>query len=78
MEPLNLKKLNAERKARRAAILVTEIAEGRDRVIREGDVIGGALGEAISKAFRSGKSGMVMADGVEFFLNVHVPPPRIW
>jgi xanthine dehydrogenase accessory factor len=77
MEPLNLKKLNAERNARRAAILVTEIAQGRDRVIREGDVIGGALGEAISKAFRSGKSGMVVADGVEFFLNVHVPPPRI-
>ncbi len=77
MEPLNLKKLNAERNARRAAILVTEIAQGRDRVIREGDVIGGALGEAISKAFRSGKSGMVVADDVEFFLNVHVPPPRI-
>jgi xanthine dehydrogenase accessory factor len=77
MDPLNLKKLNAERNARRAAILVTEIAQGRDRVIREGDAIGGALGEAVTKAFKSGKSGIVVADDVEFFLNVHVPPPRI-
>ena len=77
MDPLNLKKLNTERKARRAAILVTEVAQGRDRVIRESDAIGGALGEAVTKAFRSGKSGLVTADGVEFFLNVHVPPARI-
>ena len=77
MDPLNLKKLNAERKTRRAAILVTEVAQGRDRVIRESDAIGGALGEAVAKAFRSGKSGLVSADGVEFFLNVHVPPARI-
>ena len=77
MDPQNLKKLNTERKARRAAILVTEVAQGRDRVIRESDAIGGALGEAVAKAFRSGKSGLVSADGVEFFLNVHVPPTRI-
>jgi xanthine dehydrogenase accessory factor len=77
MEPINLKKLNAARRDRVAAVLVSELAEGRDRVVREGDAIAGELGEAISKVFLSGKSSLATVDGVEFFLNVHVPPPRI-
>jgi xanthine dehydrogenase accessory factor len=77
MEPLNLKKLNAERRARRAVALVTDIAGERDRVVREADPVGGELGEALRKAFLSGKSGTVEADGATFFINVHVPPPRI-
>ena len=77
MDPYALKTLNAERRARRAAILVTDFADGRDRIVREGDPVAGALGEAICKAFRSGKSGTVEADGGRFFLNVHLPPPRI-
>lgn len=77
MEPVNLKKLNAARRDRVAAVLVSELAEGRDRVVREGDEIAGELGQAISKVFLSGKSALATIDGVEFFLNVHVPPPRI-
>jgi xanthine dehydrogenase accessory factor len=77
MDPYALKTLNAERRARRAAILVTDLADGRDRVVKEGDAVAGALGEAIAKAFRSGSSGSVEADGRNFFLNVHVPRPRL-
>ncbi len=77
MDPLNLKKLNAKRAARRAAILVTDLGDGRDRLVREGDPVAGDLGSAIGKAFLSGKSGSVEADGRTFFLNVHVPPPRL-
>jgi xanthine dehydrogenase accessory factor len=77
MDPLNLKKLNAEKHARRAALLLTNLAEGRDRFIRETDVVEGELGFAVAKAFRSGKSMAVSVDGVDHFLNVHVPPPRI-
>lgn len=77
MDPFALKTLNAERRARRAAILVTELDGGRDRVVREGDVVAGALGEAIGGAFRSGRSGTVEADGKKFFLNVHLPRPRL-
>ncbi|MBO6725325.1 MAG: XdhC family protein [Rhizobiaceae bacterium] len=72
-----LKELNAERAARRAAILVTDIADGAGQLVREGDEISGELGEAVQRAFRSGKSGLTEIDGRELFLNVHVPPPRL-
>ncbi|MGL4488506.1 MAG: XdhC family protein [Rhizobiaceae bacterium] len=77
MEPINLKKLNTERRARRAVISVTELVSGRDRIIKESDAVGGELGEAVHKAFLFGKSGAIEADGASWFLNVHVPPPRI-
>jgi xanthine dehydrogenase accessory factor len=77
MDPYALKTLNAERRARRAVMLVTDMRDGRDRVIKESDPVAGALGEAVAKAFRSGRSGQVEADGRNFFLNVHVPPPRL-
>lgn len=72
-----LKELNAERAARRAAILITDTADGRGQLVREGDEISGDLGEAVRRAFRSGKSGLAEIDGRELFLNVHVPPPRL-
>ncbi|MEX0347308.1 MAG: XdhC family protein [Rhizobiaceae bacterium] len=77
MDPAALKKLNEERRARRAAVLVTAIGDGGSRIICEGDPASGELGEAISKAMRTGKSGLVEIDGDGFFLNVHLPPPRL-
>ena len=77
MDPYSLKKLNQCRRERRAAILLTDLGDGRDRVVVEGDAVAGSLGEAIATAFRSGKSGTVEAEGRSFFLNVHLPPPRL-
>ncbi len=77
MDTTLLKELNAERASRRAAVLVTDIADGSDRLVREGDEIDGELGEAVARAFRSGKSGMVELDGRQLFLNAHLPPPRL-
>jgi xanthine dehydrogenase accessory factor len=77
MDPYNLKKLNEARRSRQAAIMITDLADGRDRVVGERDNVAGALGEAIRKAFRSGTSCSVEADGRTFFLNVHVPRPRL-
>jgi len=77
MDPYLLRKLNGERAVRRAVIHLTDLGDGRDRVIREGDPVAGPLGEAVAAAFRSGKSGIAEADGRSFFLNVHLPPARI-
>jgi xanthine dehydrogenase accessory factor len=77
MDPFVLKSLNAERRARRAVVVVTDLGDGRDRVVREGDVVAGELGDAIGAAFRSGRSGTVEVAGRTFFLNAHLPQPRL-
>lgn len=77
MDPYLLRKLNTERAARRAVIHLTDLGDGRDRVIREGDPVAGPLGEAVTGAFRSGRSILVEVEDRKFFLNVHLPPARI-
>lgn len=77
MDPLNLKKLNEAKCSRQAVILLTELESGKDRVIHEGEPVGGELGDAVEKAFRTGKSRVIATGGIECFLNVYVPPPRI-
>lgn len=73
----HLADINAARRARRAVILLTELESGVGRVIREGEAPGVALQAEIDRAFRTGKSGTIEADGKKLFLNVLVPPPRI-
>jgi xanthine dehydrogenase accessory factor len=77
MDPYALKKLNAARRARKAAVLLTDLGDGRDRVIEEGDPVAGELGEAIARAFRTGKAEQAAIDGHTFFINPHVPDPRM-
>ena len=57
--------------------MVTDLGDGRDRLVREGDEVAGELGKAVEQAFKSGKSGTVEADERSYFLNVHLPPPRL-
>ena len=69
--------LNAERAARRAAIVVTDIASGDQRFVKQADVARDPLRDMLEAALRSGKSGMVETPQGKVFLTVHVPPPRI-
>jgi xanthine dehydrogenase accessory factor len=69
--------LNAERAARRAAIVVTEVDSGAQRLVRSGDVAGDPLQDLLQKHLRSGKSGMEETPQGRVFLTVHVPPPRL-
>ena len=77
MDPLVLKKLNQARNERKACVLVTNLEDGRDRLLLEGHMVEGELGKAISKALRTGKSSAVQIGETEFFLNAHLPPARI-
>lgn len=77
MDPHLLRKLNEARRERQAVIMLTDLADGRNRLVKKGDPVSGELGEAVKKAFRSGKSGAVEAEGQRFFLNVHLPAPRM-
>lgn len=73
-----LKKLNAERAARRGCILVTDVGTGAQRLIFEADdYAADPLSEEFGKRFRSGKSGMIDTEAGPAFLTVVVPPPRL-
>src|SRR3979411_3003310 len=72
-----LKALNAERAARRAAIVVTDVASGAQRFVKKSEVAADPLRETLAAALRTGKSGMAETPQGRVFLTVHVPPPRL-
>jgi xanthine dehydrogenase accessory factor len=72
-----LSALNAERAARRAVVLVTDVASGNERLVKAADVARDPLKDALERHLRSGKSGMEETPQGKVFLTVHVPPPRL-
>ena len=72
-----LKSLNAERAARRAAVIVTNVASGAQRFVTGTDIAADPLHEVLEAHLRSGKSGMEETPQGRVFLTVHVPPPRL-
>jgi xanthine dehydrogenase accessory factor len=69
--------LNVERAARRAAIVVTALASGTQRLVKAAEVARDPLKEMLEKHLRSGKSGVEETPQGRVFLTVHVPPPRL-
>jgi len=69
--------LNNERAARRAVIVVTDVASGAQRLVKRADVAGDPLQELLEKHLRMGKSGMAEIPQGRVFLTVYVPPPRL-
>jgi xanthine dehydrogenase accessory factor len=72
-----LSALNEERKARRAAILVTDLAEGGQRLVRAAEIERDPLAEALDERLRMGKSGTIEFAGKRYFLTVQAPPARL-
>ena len=72
-----LSALNSERAARRAAIVVTDVESGTQRLVKAADVAGDPLKDLLEKHLRTGKSGMAETPQGRVFLTVHVPPPRL-
>ena len=75
-----LRALNAERAARRAAVVVTDVASGEQRLVKAAkaaDIAGDPLHASIEKRIRSGKSGMEETPDGKVFLTVHVPPAQL-
>jgi xanthine dehydrogenase accessory factor len=69
--------LNNERAHRRAAIVVTDVASGEQRLIKGADIANDPLKDLLEKHVRSGKSGMEETPSGKVFLTVYVPPPRL-
>ncbi len=72
-----LRTLNAERAARRAVILVTDVASGAQRLVKAADAARDPLADVIEKHMRMGKSGMEETAQGRVFLTVHVPSPQL-
>ena len=72
-----LKSLNEERRARRAAVLVTDLSSGAQRLVKAADIAADPMAEAIDKQLRMGKSASVEIEGKTYFLTVQAPPARL-
>jgi xanthine dehydrogenase accessory factor len=72
-----LKQLNTERAARRAVIVVTDVATGDERLVKAAEVERDPLKDLLKERLRTGKSGMAETPEGRVFLTVHVPPPRL-
>jgi xanthine dehydrogenase accessory factor len=68
---------NAERAMRRPCILVTNIASGKQRLVRAADVDSEPTADILKERLRLGKSGIVEWGGEELFLRVETPPVRL-
>jgi xanthine dehydrogenase accessory factor len=69
--------LNAERAARRAVVVVTDVASGEQRLVKSEELAGDPLRGLLDKHLRSGKSGMEETPRGRVFMTVHVPPARL-
>jgi len=69
--------LNAERAARRAVALVTNVESGEQRLVKAADIGKDPLHDLLEKHIRMAKSGMEETPQGRFFLTVHVPSPQL-
>ncbi len=69
--------LNAERAARRPAIVVLDPANGEQRLVKASEIAADPLRAELSMQLRMGTSGMIEAGGRTLFLNVHAPTARL-
>ena len=69
--------LNAERAARRPAIIVTDVESGRQRLVRSADIAADPLRTLLADRLRTGKSGMEESAEGRVFLTVYVPAPQL-
>jgi xanthine dehydrogenase accessory factor len=77
VELKTLAALNTERQARRAAVLVSDLGSGAQRLVKQAAIAEDPLAELLERQLRSGKSGMVEAQGRALFLTVQAPHPRV-
>jgi xanthine dehydrogenase accessory factor len=72
-----LNTLNAERAARRAVVVVTDVTSGEQRLVKAADVAKDPLSDLLEKRMRMAKSGMEETAQGKVFLTVHVPSPQL-
>lgn len=77
MRLADLVTFNAEVAARRPVALVTDLAGGTQRVVTASAAATDPLGAELAERFRLRRSGVIVEDGRELFVTVHVPAVRL-
>jgi xanthine dehydrogenase accessory factor len=72
-----LAKLNAERAARRASIVITDIETGEQRLVRQEDIGEDPISELLQQPLERGKSGLLEHQGRKLFLTVQEPTVKV-
>jgi xanthine dehydrogenase accessory factor len=72
-----LQALNAERDARRAIVVITDVETGTQRLVKSTEVGKDRLADVIEKRLRMAKSGMEETAEGRVFVTVHVPSPQL-
>jgi xanthine dehydrogenase accessory factor len=72
-----LAEVNAERAARRPVIVVTDVADGAQRVVKAKDIAADPLRVELDRQLRMGKSAMIEAGNKKLFLNVYAPTAKL-
>lgn len=72
-----LEVVNAERAARRPVIVITDVANGNQRLVKATEFAADPLHAELDKQLRMGKSAMIETDGKKLFLNVYAPTARL-
>ena len=72
-----LGQVNAERAARRPVIVITDTANGEQRLVKARDIASDPLSADLTKQLRMGKHGMIEAGGRRLFLNGPAPTPPL-
>ena len=77
MKLATLAAVNTERAARRPVIVITDVGNGEQRIVKAADIAADPLHAELDKHLRMGKSGAIEADGRKLFLNVYAPTAKL-
>lgn len=69
--------LNEARRARRAALLVTQLSDGSERLVDIAALAQDPLAAPLDLALRTGKSALIEEGSEKYFISVQTPPLRI-
>jgi xanthine dehydrogenase accessory factor len=72
-----LKEINAERAALRPVIVITDLSNGEQRLVKGKDLAADPLHADLARQLRMGKSGMIEVGGKKLFLNVYAPTAKL-
>ncbi|MCB1476760.1 MAG: XdhC family protein [Rhodobiaceae bacterium] len=77
MDRAILDALGVERRARRAAFVITPLGDGEPRLVKAAEIAGDPDAERLATALRDGRSRLIEDDRGARFIDAHIPEARL-